>query len=125
MDAEILQALAHAREAESTDRYAVADISKRFNEGREKWETLSSDQIGRKLRKFGLKPCRSHGGVRCVKWDEARLLRRFKRYGITHTPSTISVLSVTPNETVTRAVTSDIDSIMTGRVREGKDEGDG
>jgi len=125
MDAEILQALAHAREAESTDRYAVADISKRFNEGREKWETLSSEQIGRKLRKFGLKPCRSHGGVRCVLWNEPKLARRFKRYGISLSLSNITVPTVTPNETVTRAVTPDIDSIMTGRIREGKDEGDG
>jgi hypothetical protein len=101
MDAEILQALAHARETEQSERYAVADITKRFNEGREKWETLSSDQMGRKLRKFGLKPCRSHGGVRCVLWNEAKLARRFKRYGIDHTPPTISVISVTPNESVT------------------------
>lgn len=102
MDAEILQALAHAREAEQVDRYAVADVSKRFNEGRDKWETLSSEQIGRKLRKFGLKPCRSHGGVRCVFWNEAKLARRFKRYGIHLTlPSILSP----EHETVTRSVT--------------------
>jgi len=101
MDAEILQALAHARETELIDRYTVADIAKRFNEGREKWETLSSEQIGRKLRKFGLKPSRGHGGVRCVLWDEARMARRFKRYGI----RTITVTTVTPNETVTPTVT--------------------
>jgi hypothetical protein len=50
MDAEILQALAHAREAEQSERYAIADISKRFNEGREKWETLSSEPQTQKVR---------------------------------------------------------------------------
>ncbi len=99
MDSEILQALAHAREAEQVERYAIADISKRFNEGREKWETLSSEQIGRKVRKFGLKPCRGHGGVRCILWNEAKLARRFKRYGIVL--SGIPSSTVTPHETVT------------------------
>lgn len=98
MDSEILQALAHEREAEQVERYAVAAIAKRFNEGREKWETLSSDQIGRKLRKFGLKPCRGHGGARCVMWNEAKLARRFKRYGIVLTISVPSVPSVTQEE---------------------------
>lgn len=95
MDAEILQALAHAREAEQIERYAVGGIAKLFNEGREKWEILSSDQIGRKLRKFGLKPCRGTGGIRCVLWNEAKLARRFKRYGISLTVSVPSVPSVT------------------------------
>jgi hypothetical protein len=104
MDAEILRALAAARADEImaltpgdplTDRYGVADITKRFNEGREKWETLSNDQVGRKLRKFGLKPCRSHGGLRCVLWNETRMQRRFKRYGIPPPPAPILVSSVT------------------------------
>lgn len=106
MDAEILRALAASRADEVaahlpgdenpiTDRYAVADVTKRFNEGREKWETLSNEQMGRRLRKFGLKPCRSHGGLRCVLWNEAKLQRRFRRYGIPPPPTPVLVATVT------------------------------
>lgn len=83
-DAEILQALAQAREADPTsDRYGTADIAKRYNDGREKWEHLSSDQVGGKLRKFGLRSCKlNRSRARGVLWDEAKLARRFNRYAI-------------------------------------------
>ncbi len=82
MEAQILQALAMIRQARpGEDRYKTADIANLYNDGREKYETLSSDSIGRKVHKFGLRDCRIDG-KRAIVWNEAKLVRRFRRYGI-------------------------------------------
>jgi hypothetical protein len=61
----------------------VKVVTSNYNLSREQYESRSSAWIGRRLRKFGLKPCRvgkdnSHG----VLWDERKLQRRFERYGL-------------------------------------------
>jgi hypothetical protein len=100
-DSLILEALLKCRQMDVetgvvVDRIPMATIAKVFNEGREKWETLSADRIGRKLRKFGLKPCRGHGGVRGVLWNDRKLERRFKRYGLALSPAVSPSVIVSP-----------------------------
>jgi len=82
-EARILAALYKIREIEKAERYAVSTIAKVFNEDREKWETKSPEWLGKKLRKFGLKPCRvGERSLHAILWDEKKLSRRFVRYGL-------------------------------------------
>ena len=95
-DGQVLEALLKTREFEPTvDRYPIATIAKMFNEGLEKWETKTPDWMGKRIRSFGLKPCRvGERNLHGIFWNEKKLLRRFKRYGLVPLDSVTSVRSV-------------------------------
>jgi hypothetical protein len=82
-DADLIEALYNSRPEPGIDRVIVATVTANFNLSRDKYEVKRNDWVGRKLRKFGLRPC--HVGKdnrRGVLWDEKKLQRRFERYGL-------------------------------------------
>ena len=95
-DGQVLEALLKTRQFEPTvDRYPIAAIAKVFNEGLEKWETKTPDWMGKRIRSFGLKPCRvGERNLHGIFWNEKKLLRRFKRYGLVPLDSVTNVRSV-------------------------------
>lgn len=87
-DSQILAALYRIRQFDPQQaQYTVAAISKLFNGSRDDGATRSTDWLGRKLRKFGLKPCRiGPEKLRGICWDQKKFERRFVRYGLVGLP---------------------------------------
>jgi|SRR5438105_3427564 len=101
-DGQVLEALLKARQFDpTTERYPIASIVKMFNQDLEKWESKTADWMGKRIRTFGLKPCRvGEKNLHGIVWNEKKLLRRFKRYGLIPLDSVRSVSSVSSEKEI-------------------------
>lgn len=81
-DAEIVKALIECRDKVEQGKILVSFIKERFNHGRPENEHLNVRTIGRALSRLGLKKTRTTGGIHARLWDNRRIERLSKKYGL-------------------------------------------
>ena len=81
-DAEMVRALLECRDKVEQGKILVSYVTDSFNEGKNEPDRLSIRSIGRVLTRLGLKKTRTTGGIHARFWDEKRIERLCKKYGL-------------------------------------------
>jgi hypothetical protein len=81
-DAEIVMALLKCRDKVNNGKVLVSDVTDAFNEEKKEKDHLNMKTIGRALTRLKLKKIRITGGIRGRLWNENRIKRLCKKYGL-------------------------------------------
>ncbi|MEW6163093.1 MAG: hypothetical protein AB1606_07265 [Nitrospirota bacterium] len=82
-DAEVVQALIKCRDKIKNGKIQVADITSAFNQGRNESDHLNIRTIGKVLTRLKLKKTRASDGKFARFWEEKRIDRLCRKYGLT------------------------------------------
>jgi hypothetical protein len=81
-DAEVVRALLKCQDKVDQGKILVSHVAENFNQGKTESEQLSKRTIGRVLSRLGLKKTRTTGGIHARFWDEKRIERLCRKYGL-------------------------------------------
>jgi hypothetical protein len=92
-DAEVVQALLKCRSKVRNGKIEVGDVTTAFNEGKSESEQLGGKTIGRVLTRLKLEKTRVAGGKTARFWNEERIERLCKKYGLGEDVSGVNEVS--------------------------------
>jgi len=99
IEAQILTAILETKPYLETGKFSTTTVTEKFNEGRSEREKWVSRSVGRMLKRLGFKPKRMTGGASGWVWEEDRIKRLVKRYGLPLVETSLnSLTSLNPEE---------------------------
>jgi len=93
IEAQILTAILEVKPYLETGKFSTTTVTERFNEGRSEREKWVSRSVGRMMKRLGFKPKRMTGGASGWVWEEDRIKRLVKRYGLPPVETSLTSLT--------------------------------